>query len=70
MLCGTCETRCPICLASNEGCLNPDEFMLAVQSKIYEAMMLKHRRAGDEFWWFAILDKAIKAASEPDPNDL
>ena len=44
--------------------------MLAVQSKIYEAMMLKHRRAGEELWWFAILDKAIKAASEPDPNDL
>jgi len=43
--------------------------MLAVQSKVYTAYMIKHRRAGEELWWFKAMDTANKAASEPDPND-
>ena len=70
LLCGECETRCPTCGAPDRGCCqNPDEFMLAVQSKVYTAYMIKHRRAGEELWWFKAMDTANKAASEPDPND-
>jgi hypothetical protein len=43
--------------------------MLAVQSSAYNGFMQKHRKAGEELWWFSAMDAANKAATQPDPND-
>ena len=62
LLCGECETRCPVCGASGRGCQNLSGFMLAAQATVFNTCMEKHRAACDELWWFAAMDKANKAA--------
>ncbi|HEY9684259.1 MAG TPA: hypothetical protein V6C86_21955 [Oculatellaceae cyanobacterium] len=70
LLCGECVTRCPVCFASNRGCINPDKHMMVLQHRMYNDMMTRHRRAGEELPWFELMDKMNQAATEPDPHDL
>ena len=60
LICRVCETRCPICNALNRCCQNPTAESMAARYSAYRVLMEKHRKAGDELWWFERFEATIK----------
>lgn len=65
-ICAECRSRCPICGASEERCQNPDEWMLVLQTKVFNDIMTAHRSEGQELSWFSLLDRMNEEVTKPD----